>query len=283
MHPTFIELFGTRITTYGFMVALAFTLFWLLSMRRAKRLGYSEDFIQNLIAIIVISAFVCARLLHVVTQWDYYSQHPSEIIFSREGYAFLGGFIGAVTLSVLYTMRKGYNIFGVADIFAPYLALAHGIGRIGCLLFGCCFGGVCNLPWAIQFPRDSPAYYQHYHDGLIGNDQILSLPVHPTQIYESLFSFAHFGILLLIRKHQTFRGQLAMSYLMIYSAGRFIIEFFRGDDRGTLDGIFSTSQTLGILLFVVGFVGYFWLQKIHHAPDAVQMGSPSSGETVKNN
>ena len=280
MHPTFIELFGTRITTYGFMVALAFTLFWLLSMRRAKRLGYSEDFIQNLIAIIVISAFVCARLLHVVTQWDYYSQHPSEIIFSREGYAFLGGFIGAVTLSVLYTMRKGYNIFGVADIFAPYLALAHGIGRIGCLLFGCCFGGVCNLPWAIQFPRDSPAYYQHYHDGLIGNDQILSLPVHPTQIYESLFSFAHFGILLLIRKHQTFRGQLAMSYLMIYSAGRFIISS-SGDARYT--GWNFSLRRLSVSCFLS--LGLLDISGCRNSPcsRAVQMGSPSSGETVKNN
>ena len=270
MHPTFIELFGTRITTYGFMVALAFTLFWLLSMRRAKRLGYSEDFIQNLIAIIVISAFVCARLLHVVTQWDYYSQHPSEIIFSREGYAFLGGFIGAVTLSVLYTMRKGYNILGSPTFSLPPALL---IGRIGCLLFGCCFGGVCNLPWAIQFPRDSPAYYQHYHDGLIGNDQILSLPVHPTQIYESLFSFAHFGILLLIRKHQTFRGQLAMSYLMIYSAGRFIIEFFRVMTAVHWMEFFHFADSR-YPAFVVGFIGYFWLQKIHHAPDAVQMGSP---------
>lgn len=269
MHPTLFEIFGTPITTYGFMVAVSFATLWLLTVFRGKKLGYSEDFIQNLLAVIVISAFVSARLLHVSVNWNYYSQNPSEIIFSREGYVFLGGFVGAVVCSIAYTLWKRQSLLGVADLFAPYLALAQGIGRIGCFLFGCCYGGVCNLPWAVQFPKESPAYYDHLMHGLIGEGASQSLPVHPTQIYESLFSFVHFGILLAIRKHQSFRGQVAMSYLMIYSIGRFIIEIYRGDARGTLDGLLSTSQTISLLLFAGGLIGYFWAWKKAAPPETV--------------
>lgn len=278
MHPTLIEIYGVQITTYGFMIAVSFAVMWLLSVHRGKKLGYSEDFIQNLLAVIVLSAFIFARSLHVIIYWDEYSGRPSRILFSREGYVFLGGFVGAVLCSMAYCYAKGVKMMSMADLIFPYLALAQGIGRIGCFLFGCCYGGLCTMPWGVQFPKDSPAFIDHYNHGLLDFNATHSLPVHPTQIYESLFSFAHFGILLLIQKNQTFRGQVAVCYLMIYSVGRFIIEIFRGDERGSLAGWLSTSQFISVVLFLTGLAAYFWLQRQAQPPDRVIEPEPMPQE-----
>jgi len=269
MHPTLIEIFDLKITTYGFMVAIAFATMWLLTLNRGKKLGYSEDFIQNLIMFIVLGAFVFARLVHVVATWDYYAQHPWDILFSREGFVFLGGFIGGVLVGVWYSWMKKQSILGMADLFAPYLALAQGIGRIGSFLYGCCYGAVCQLPWGTRFPEDSPAFYKHWSEGWISGDALYSLPVHPTQIYHSLFNFVHFGILIWIRNRQTFKGQVGLAYVMIYSLGRFIIEFYRADNRGELFGVFSTSQEISVILFVVAMALYLWLRNKAWQPDRV--------------
>jgi len=275
MYPNLVNLFGVQITTYGLMVALAFAGLWLTTVSRGVKLGYSQEFIQNLITVIVLSAFVSARALHVMVDWDAYSANPWQILFSRDGYVFLGGFVGAVAMAVWFTRRHGQSVWGVADLFAPYLAMAQGIGRIGCLLFGCCYGRVCELPWAVRFPEGSPAFSDHMAHGLLGAEAHASLPVHPTQIYMSLFNFAHFGILLFIRKHQTFRGQLAVSYLMIYSTGRFGLEYFRGDYRGGwMD--FSTSQLISILLFGVGLAGFMILRRKAFPPDTVRVDAPAA-------
>ncbi|MBN2329863.1 MAG: prolipoprotein diacylglyceryl transferase [Candidatus Omnitrophica bacterium] len=269
MHPTFIHFFGIQITTYGLMMAVSFATLWLCTVHRGQKLGYSQDFIINLITIIVAGAFIFARFLHVIVEWDYYAQNPSAILFSRDGFVFLGGFVGATALAVWYTKKKQQSILGVADLFAPFLALAQGMGRIGCFLYGCCFGKVCSAPWAVHFPPDSPAYNFQFNQGLIDINAVSSLPVHPTQIYHSLFNFAHFGILLFIRSRQTFRGQLAMCYLMIYSLGRFVIEFYRGDSYRGIYGLLSTSQILSLLLFAVGAAGFFLLKKLALTPEAI--------------
>jgi len=269
MHPTLFNLFGVQITTYGLMMALAFVTLWLCTVNRGQKLGYSQDFIINLITVIVVSAFVFARLLHVIVEWEYYSQNPSAIFLSRDGFVYLGGFIGAVVFAVIYTRRNKQSILGIADLFAPFLALAQGVGRFGCFFYGCCFGSVCSAPWAVHFPMDSPAYNFQLNEGLLDSTASCSLSVHPTQLYTSFFNFIHFGILLLIRKRQTFRGQIAMCYLMIYSIGRFILELFRGDSYRGVYGILSTSQILGILLFAVGLTGYFVLRNRAIPPERI--------------
>ncbi len=275
MYPTLIEINGFQITTYGFLIACAFATLWLLSMRRGVKLGYREEFIQNILMITVICAFLFARLLHIIVDWEFYLKYPWKILFSREGFIFLGGFVGAVICISIYTKKQGYSINGVSDLFAPYLALAQGIGRIGCTLFGCCYGKVCGPEYGVQFPHGSPAFYEHLYHGLISQSAKASLPVYPTQIYHSLFNFAHFGILLWIRSKQTFRGQLAMCYLMIYGVGRFVIEFYRGDPRGEY-GPFSTSQVISFTMFLCGSIGYWILKRKQFPPETIQPTLPEA-------
>jgi phosphatidylglycerol:prolipoprotein diacylglycerol transferase len=137
----------------------------------------------------------------------------------------------------------------VADLSAPGIALGQAIGRLGCLSAGCCYGSPSHLPWAVTF-TDRYAY-----------DNVgvpLNTPLHPTQLYESIATFVLFIYLMwrLSRKH--FTGQIILEYLILYASLRFVIEFFRDDDRGfVLRGLLSTSQFIGVLT-ILGAVGLFF-------------------------
>ncbi|MBZ0257353.1 prolipoprotein diacylglyceryl transferase [bacterium] len=274
MHPILIEPFGFQITTYGLMAAVAFVTFWFFAVSRGKQLGYDTEFLQNLMTIIVVSAMVGARLLHVAVNLPYYAANPLEF-FSREGYVFLGGFISAVVVSIWYTRRKKQDILGVADLFAPFVPLAHAIGRVGCFLFGCCWGAQCSAEIGIRFPQESPAWIDQVNRGLISPDALHSLPVHATQLYSVGANLAICGLLLLLRSRQTFKGQLAMTYLILYSIARTIIEHFRDDPRGFIAGL-STSQWMGIVLFITGVIGYWMLSKKGLPPDQSKPATPDS-------
>jgi phosphatidylglycerol:prolipoprotein diacylglycerol transferase len=278
MHPTLFHFFGLQITTYGAMVALAFVALWIGTVTRGKKLGYPEDFLLNLLTVVVLSAFISARALHVAVNWSLYSQNPKLILFSRDGYVFLGGFVGAVLACIWYIRKHNQSILGVADLFAPFLALAHGIGRIGCFLFGCCYGKVCSEKAGVHFPPDSPAFIDQINQGLLDVHAEHSLAVYPTQLFSSVFNLINFAILLFLLTRQKFKGQIAMCYLMIYGTGRFIIEFFRGDYRGAL-GPLSTSQLISLLLISAGLAGYLYLRQVALPPDTVP--APDSAKREK--
>jgi len=117
----------------------------------------------------------------------------------------------------------------VADLLAPSIALGSVLGRIGCLLNGCCYGRVCHLPWAIRFPSQSEgAWMQQFHQGLVGPNEP-SLPVHPTEIYDALLNLALYAGLAWRFRHKQFDGQVFALYFIGYAVCRFIVEFFRGD------------------------------------------------------
>jgi phosphatidylglycerol:prolipoprotein diacylglycerol transferase len=119
---------------------------------------------------------------------------------------------------------------------------------MGCLMAGCCFGKPWESPFALSFPGNSPASEWQARHELLPSVFAPSLPVHPTQIYESLFSFAiAFVILFYLHERKKHDGQLFVMFVVAYAAMRFLVEFFRSDDRGDFLGL-STSQWLGLLL-----------------------------------
>ena len=120
----------------------------------------------------------------------------------------------------------------------PSVALAQGFGRIGCFLSGCCYGRETNCPLSITFRESDFAPN--------------GVPLIPTQIYSSVLDFIHFALLLYIAKHKKTDGEVAAAYLVCYSIGRFILEFFRGDlIRGSV-GVLSTSQFISIFTGLAG-------------------------------
>ncbi len=130
------------------------------------------------------------------------------------------------------------------DVLSPGLVIAHAFGRVGCLSAGCCYGRPTDVPWAIKLNSE------------LVDDAFRNVPLHPTQIYESLSLFILYGGLLYISKEKKFDGQVGLTYFMLYPIIRSIIEIYRGDSvRGfVIEGILSTSQFISIVIFAIALM-----------------------------
>ncbi|MEA3241172.1 MAG: prolipoprotein diacylglyceryl transferase [Pseudomonadota bacterium] len=247
MHPILLKWGILTIHTYGVMVAAGLLLAMIYAVSAGKDKGLDAEIIYDLFFYALLFAILGARLLYVLINLSYYRFHPVEIIYIwRGGLVFYGGFIAAV--AAVYFRLRFYrlSIWLIADIAAPALVLAQAVGRFGCLAAGCCYGAACSLPFAIQFTHPQSLAPLHF-------------PLHPTQMYHAAANGIIFMVLILKRRQQSFIGQLAVLYLLLYSTGRFIIEFFRGDPRGGF-WMLSTSQWISLGLFALGIVLYFYLR-----------------------
>jgi phosphatidylglycerol:prolipoprotein diacylglycerol transferase len=223
MHRIILDLGFISITSWGVMLAIAFIIGIWLSDRRAVKYNVPRLIIGDLTFVIIISSVIGGRLAYIIENFSYYLERPGEMLKVWEGGMILYGGIGlAVLCGMMFLKYKKTNILPVMDIMAPALALGIGIGRLGCFLNGCCFGKPTNSPCGMTFPADSPA----------GWTFTSPTAVHPTQIYESIFGFCLFGLLLLIEK-RLFKakkqgyGYLFWILLLIYSIWRFFIDFVR--------------------------------------------------------
>jgi len=182
----------------------------------------------------------------------------------RGGFVLYGGIIGGFLSATIFIIKKKMNFLKILDISAPVLALGVGIGRIGCFMAGCCFGNYTSSFLGISFPAGSPAFKKHleiYPD--LMHNHTSSLTVIPTQLFSAGANFIIFLYLyFLLRKKKKYNGQLFIQFLILYSIFRFIIEFFRGDDRGNLL-FFSTSQWISIIVVVLSIIARFIIKNLN--------------------
>jgi phosphatidylglycerol:prolipoprotein diacylglycerol transferase len=245
MYPEILGL--SFLHTYGVLVAAAFlTALWLAG-RLGREAGLNVDAVTNLGIYCALAAIGGAKLMMFLIDIPYYTQHPGEI-FSlstlQAGGVFYGGLMAALAVAVWYMRKTKLPGWKTADVFAPAIALGHGIGRIGCFTAGCCWGVECHRPWAVTFT--SPVA----HD-LVGVP--LHLPLHPTQLYEAVAEFVIFGLLYWRIRKAHADGEIIGAYLMLYSTARFTVEFFRVHEQGNvLGGAFDTSQWISAGLFLLG-------------------------------
>ena len=148
-----------------------------------------------------------------------------------------------------YLWRHRMPVWTTTDVFAPGIALGHVVGRLGCLFAGCCFGRETSVPWAITF-------HSEYARDNVGTP--FGIPLHPTQLYEAGAELLILGILLFTeKKGRPYPGRTFWSYMLLYGISRFIIEFYRGDVRGTvpvLSMLLSTSQFVSLLVVPISIV-----------------------------
>jgi phosphatidylglycerol---prolipoprotein diacylglyceryl transferase len=251
MHPILIRIGPLTIHTYGFMIATGFLIALYLAVSQAKKEGISSDRIMDLGFYILLAAIVGSRLLFVLINADNYLRNPLDIFKIWEGgLVFYGGVLLAVPVAIWYMKKYHLDIWSTADIFAPSIAIGHVFGRLGCFFAGCCFGKAAEtLPWGVIFSDP---------ECLAPRNVLL----HPTQLYESGGELVNFLILISLRKHKSFNGQLFMTYLLIYSVLRFVVEIFRGDvERGYLLSHISVSQGISILLFLTAVIGMVVLKR----------------------
>lgn len=183
--------------------------------------------------------------------------HPTEVDcwawakFWAGGLTYYGGFIGASFAGWWLLKRDRFPFWKAADMAGLVIPIGLGFGRMGCLLAGCCFGLPSKMPWALSFPSHSPASETQFKVGLLDSPFDPSLPVHPTQIYESAGSFAIAAFLILfLHSRKRYDGQIFLAFVALYAAVRFVLEFWRNDDRGGLLGL-STSQLIGVILVAI--------------------------------
>ncbi len=250
------------VPTYGVILAVAFIVGLWIVARQARASGLDPALVTDLGVWALIGGLVGAKLLLVVVDWPHYAKNPKEIFsLLRSAGVFYGGLLGGIGVAVWYMRRHRLPAWPTIDVLAPGVALAQAIGRFGCLAAGCCWGRYTDVPWAITF-RDE------YAAQTIGTP--LHTPLHPSQIYESLAAGLIFVVLVLLSRRKRFHGQVAVSYVMLYAATRFGLEYFRGDSaRGfVFGGILSTSQFIGILLFLGAAAFLPYLHKKNRLPAA---------------
>jgi phosphatidylglycerol:prolipoprotein diacylglycerol transferase len=187
--------------------------------------------------------------------------HPTETDcfawakFWAGGLTYYGGFLGASAAAWYLLKRDRFPFWKAADMAGMVIPIGLGFGRMGCLLAGCCFGTPTSARWALSFPSHSPASESQFKAGLLQSSFEPSLAVHPTQIYESAGSFAIAALLIVwLAPRKRYDGQVFLAFVAAYAVVRFLLEFWRNDDRGGLLGL-STSQLIGVLL--VAAVAFF--------------------------
>jgi len=250
MYPRLFELGPITVYTYGVLLAAAYLLGLQLARVRAKARGLDANRVLDLGIYIIISALIGAKLLLLVTDFRTFSSNPRELLtLARSGGVFYGGLILAVTVALVYIRKIGLPLWTTCDVFAPGIAVGHVVGRFGCLFAGCCYGKPTTRPWGITFTDPFAA-------ANVGTP--LNVPLHPTQLYEA---GAELLILILLltteRKGRSYPGRTFWLYMLLYAISSFIIEFFRGDERGAV-GVFSTSQFISLILapLAIGMLVY---------------------------
>ncbi len=252
INPVAFTIGTVSVRWYGIFIALA--IIWLVGwmawqVRRGAKISY--DTVMNAALVGVPSGIVVSRLLHVIDnivvaklhpelaligQVIDYTQHP-ELIIGGGGQTAYGAILGAALGVWIYSKLSKAQFGYFADVIAPAVMVAQGvIGRIGCVLNGCCYGAACSLPWGTVWTNP----------GSLGPSRI---PVHPTQIYEIIYCLIAFGVLVKLRGRFKPDGSLFFVYLGLYAVWRLGIDFIR---EGTpfLFGLHQ-AQVIGIIVLAI--------------------------------
>jgi phosphatidylglycerol---prolipoprotein diacylglyceryl transferase len=224
MYPTLFHFGPITLYSFGaFMALAALSAAWVVHAE-LKRRGFNPELASTMVFAAAIGGLVGARLLFIVEEWSNFLAAPLNYIFTGAGFTWYGGFLGgAAAVSWMLSKNKIPWLVG-ADMAAPALAIAYGIGRIGCHFAGDGdWGTVTDMPWGVAYTNAiigwvNPATGIPYSPGML---------VHPTPIYEFLESLIVFGVLWSVRKQGYAPGTIAWLYLVLAGFARFIVEFWR--------------------------------------------------------
>ena len=257
MHNDILSIGSYTIHGYGLMIGLGVLFGYLDAEHRAKKnnIPIEENFVLPALIWCIVCRLVGAKLLYWLTIFGDIVRDP-HVMFENfsSGFVIYGGILGALAAISVYSRRRHLNYMPKLDILFPSLALGQGIGRIGCLLAGCCYGRETTGWFAITF-----------HSSQFAPNGVALIP---TQILSSALDFLNYFVLSAIYRHSKKPGAVTACYLLFYSAGRFVLEFFRGDlIRGSV-GALSTSQFISLFVAALGAVLLWQALKKPDMPEA---------------
>lgn len=237
MYPNLFDI--EFLDMYAIMMIIGILSFSAHVLYKFKKANLTKSLIEDLVLILIISgclmyigAFGFDALFHSIKDKE----------LKTNGITFLGGLVTALATFIILFCKilknEKKNIFFFMNIIITGVTIAHAFGRIGCFCAGCCYGKPTDSIFGVTFPVGSIAYWQYGPN----------VKVFPTQLFEAIFLFILFGVLVFLKKDQF------KVYLISYGTFRFFIEFLRGDDRGGLFGTLSPSQVISIILVISGIV-----------------------------
>lgn len=252
MHPILFNLGSFPIGTYGVLLAGGALLALWLMRKLALREGLDPEVMTDLFVASLLAAFVGAKVAMIIGDFRAFAAAPVQFLVSnlRMFGAFYGGFLAAVVAAGWLLHKKKVSFWKAADVAAPALALAQGLGRLGCFFAGCCYGKATDLPWGLSFPAVPIC------EG--------GAKIHPWPLYESLVDLSlALGLYLLFPKRK-FTGQLFLIYVLVYASARFGLEYLRGDDvRGLyFGGALSLSQIVALAALLGAVAAWTWKARL---------------------
>ena len=226
---------------YGLMIAIGVIAAFWVAMYREKKWKIGDDKVFYLGIWCLIGGMIGAKLLYWIVEFPSLIADPSRFWTTMSsGFVVYGGLIGGILTGALFCRIKKISFLQYFDLVMPSIALAQAFGRIGCFLAGCCYGAETQSAFSVVFP-DSCQYAPS------------GIRLIPTQLISSAGDFLIFFLLIVLARRTKKPGQVGGLYLIFYSIGRFIVEFFRGDPRGAV-GPLSTSQFIAIFTFIAGIL-----------------------------
>jgi phosphatidylglycerol:prolipoprotein diacylglycerol transferase len=265
VRPILVDLpFGLPLYAYGAMLCVSVLVGRYLALRLAERDGMDAKVMDRCCLWTLAAALVGARLLFVVTNLDQFDRVTDIFVWWKGGLVAYGGFLGGFLGSALFCRIHRISVLAWADCAVPSLCVGLMFTRFGCFLAGCDFGQPWDGPWAINFPAGSPAFHQQALLGLLPAGATQSLPVHPTQLYESLAGLVLLVVVMAARRRRTARGQAFVAFVLGYAVLRYGIEIVRADPQRGAVGPFSTSQFIAMATFFAAAASFYVLRRGRH-------------------
>ncbi len=237
----FLNIFGLRIPSYGFCILTGIILSNLLAfvLVRKKRLVFDDLLLVE--SYVALGMIIFAKLLYLVVSWKYidFSKITDLAYFTslmRGGFVFYGGLFGAFVGAYVVQKFHQLDILSYFRNFLFILPFAHGFGRIGCFMAGCCYGIPYSGPFAVTFPLQSLA--------------LGGVPLFPVQLVEALVLIV-LSFVLFVQSYREKQAHSIDTYLVCYSIVRFLLEYLRYDSVRGHVGIFSVSQWISLVILLV--------------------------------
>lgn len=260
---------GIPVRGYGVMLLAAATAGTWLSIWRGRALGFDADTIVGLAFEVFLWGLVGARLFYVLEYREQFfppgrslvAALPDVLNLAAGGLVVFGSLPTAALAAWRYAARRGLPILSLADCIAPGMLVGLALGRLGCLLNGCCYGGPCDLPWALQFPAQSPPWLDQVARGLVPAGAAWSLPVHPAQLYAALDAALLAVVAMAFTPLARRPGAVFALVLTLHPISRLLLEAIRIDEPPVFGTGLSISQVVSVVLLALAVALWWWLSR----------------------
>jgi phosphatidylglycerol:prolipoprotein diacylglycerol transferase len=261
MRPILFKIGNFPIHSFGVMMVIAFFSGLWLMKKRAKAFGFDPNQVSDVSFYALIAGVLGARIVFILQELPSYLKNPRELFSLQfQGLTSFGGLFFGMAVLIGWAIKKKVSVIRLLDLASPAFILGHAIGRVGCLLNGCCYGHVCNQDFPLGVHVDGSPLL-HY----------------PAQAYDSIMNLVALGILLLLERRKLLPGFETGMALILHGSARFIYEFWRAGDSSSYWGNLPITQAqamaLGLVLGGITLVAFVQFSKRGHTADPMALGA----------